>query len=71
MRQTVVSVDILEKIRLQAVNFARGFLPVSIIIEPPRDKINKMTFTTSEDSDQPDQSIRCPHEETFGSSATH
>ena len=40
-------------------------------IEPPHDKTNKMTCAPSEDrsawvSAQPDQSLRCPHEESLG-----
>ena len=31
-----------------------------IKIEPPHDKTNKMACSPSEDSDQPDQSLRCP-----------
>ena len=37
--------------------------------EPPHDKTNKMSCAPSEDSDQTaqsDQSLRCPHEESFG-----
>ena len=34
--------------------------------EPPHDKTNKMICAPSEDSDQPNQSLRCPHEESVG-----
>ena len=34
--------------------------------EPPRDKTNKVACATSEDSDQSDQSIRYPHEDSLG-----
>ena len=30
------------------------------LFEPPHDKTSKMTFAPSEDSDQPDQRLRCP-----------
>ena len=39
------------------------------INEPPHDKTNKVACAPSEDSDQtghPDQSLRCPHEESLG-----
>ena len=36
------------------------------LVEPPHDKNNKMACAPSEDSDQPDQSVPCPHEESLG-----
>ena len=37
-----------------------------LIIEPSHDETNKMTFALSEDSDQPDQGLCYPREETLG-----
>ena len=34
--------------------------------EPEHDKTNKIKYVPSEDSDQPDQSLHCPHEEALG-----
>ena len=34
--------------------------------EPPHDNTNKMACVPSEASDQPDQSLRCLHEESLG-----
>ena len=45
-------------------NFA-DFKPV-FQSEPPHGKTNKMAFAPSEDSDQTDQNLRCPHEESLG-----
>ena len=42
---------------------------IIVRFEPPHDKSNKMAYAPSEDSDQtghPDQSLRCPHEESLG-----
>ena len=44
---------------------------VYLIYEPPDDKTNKMICAPSEDrsdwaSAQPDQSLRCPYEESLG-----
>ena len=35
------------------------------LYEPPHEKTNKTSFAPSEDSDQPGQSLRCPHKESL------
>ena len=39
---------------------------VILTFELHRDKTNKMACAPSKDSDQPDQSLRCPLEESCG-----
>ena len=54
-----------------SILFAQTFLFQQLPFEPSHDKINKMAFAPSKDSDQPGHppsliSLRCPLEETLG-----
>ena len=57
------------QIRLTGLIFSRenSLCMTEKLFEPPLYKTNKMTCVPSEDaSEQSDQSLRCPHEETLG-----
>ena len=51
----------------QRVSFSEHiFHALAHDFKPLHDKTNKMACVPSEDSDQPNQSLRCPHEDSLG-----